>query len=139
MADEVVTDISVVLRIHDREAITVRIDPEGMCMPVDNDLELYREITLFEAFTFECPQLEISHPENIVKQRPVFTTRFCFMAGTARWIWNCGGRISISAGWSAPFFTTRAANRLLLLINFTMPFFGSRQPFAVAAAVTRIC
>src|SRR5437588_12931364 len=67
MADEVVTDISVVLRIHDREAITVRIDPEGMCMPVDNDLELYREITLFEAFTLERPQLQICHPENIVK------------------------------------------------------------------------
>ena len=67
MADEVVTDISVILWIHDREAITVRIDPEGMRMPVNNDLELYREIALFEASTFECFQLEICHPENIVK------------------------------------------------------------------------
>jgi hypothetical protein len=31
---------------------SVRIGPEGMRMPVDNDLEVYREITVFAAFTF---------------------------------------------------------------------------------------
>src|SRR5437660_1071799 len=78
MADDVVTDISVILWIHDREAITVRIDPQGMRMPVDNDLEPYREIALFEAFAFEPSQLEVSHPENIVKPATIILAQVLF-------------------------------------------------------------
>src|SRR5579864_6945487 len=78
MADEVVTDISVILWIHDSEAITVRVDPEGMRMPVDNDLELYRKVTLFDAFAFEPSQLEVSHPENIVKPTTIILAQALF-------------------------------------------------------------
>jgi hypothetical protein len=44
-----------------------------MRLSVDDDLEFGRKIVLFDPFAFEAPQLEIRHPENIVKPATIIS------------------------------------------------------------------